>query len=72
METQTETPNEELSGGVRVDPPVRPESLECQRLAQQIAEKLWSERKISYNWDNIRDVEFIAYVIEHRQMPPAV
>ena len=42
---------------------------DCLSLAMDVCQKLWDERKISYKWDNILDVEFLAYVIQHKKLP---
>lgn len=37
-------------------------------LAKLVAKKLWDEGKISYKWDNVKDVEFLADIIQNQKM----
>lgn len=38
-------------------------------LARELAERWWQEGKLSYNWHPIKDVEFLALVIETKNVP---
>ena len=40
-------------------------------LARELAERWWQEGKLSYNWHPIKDVEFLALVIETKNVPNA-
>ena len=39
------------------------------KIAVILVERWWDEQKISYNFQLDTDVNFLAYVIEHRQFP---
>ena len=44
-------------------------SQESMNAAMLLTQYLWDNQKISYKFDNIIDVELLAYVIENRKMP---
>ena len=47
------------------------ENIEAIDLARELAERWWQEGKLSYNWHPIKDVEFLALVIETKKVPNA-
>jgi len=61
--------NEKTTQPPQVEGSALNDGLESQKLAQYLSEKWWNERKISYNWDNDKDIKVLAYVIEHRRLP---
>jgi hypothetical protein len=41
---------------------------QSKKVALQLAQKWWSENKLSYNWNPIEDVEFLAAIIENKEL----